>query len=348
MGKMPRLVVQDFGRSAAQCGFAVGGWQWRLGQKGPRDEWEDRLARACVFVSLLLAPPPQGFSSPCCFLSPSSISGGILLLPQCATLSVGPHRAGVPSRGRPVLQMRVLMRTQCRMVGRGSCTPKRCHTIPQHSCQETLLFRQNYTSIRVLRPVWTTVSHGSTLLFNFVAPGTASAHHFPAVDRRTCQWWCVGPMGDYMQQLLAWWAQPQVVVGFGLWEAFAACHSVAAANGHRAEGRLVAGCWASSSAQYLLAVALSWQGWHSVRARTVLAACVAYVGGGLLYSCKEARTCWSLASRVAWLPLLSVLWWNFGWGSWAAGGSSEKRPCTVSAVCGSGPSWPQCPAWCKE
>ena len=53
-----------------------------------------------VCVSLLLAQRPQSFSSPCRYISLlSSISGGILLLPQTATLSVGPHRVGVPVRG---------------------------------------------------------------------------------------------------------------------------------------------------------------------------------------------------------------------------------------------------------
>ena len=55
-------------------------------------------------------------------------------------------------------------------------------------------------------------------------------------------------------------------------------------------------------------------------------ASVAYVGGGLLYSCSEVRTCWNLAPRAAWLPLLSVLWWKFGHGVMSCWWFIRKTP----------------------
>ena len=56
----------------------------------------------------------------------------LLRLPQ-VNHSVGPHRVRVPARGFPYSQLRVLKRTRRWNIGHRSCTPKRCHTSPQHS-----------------------------------------------------------------------------------------------------------------------------------------------------------------------------------------------------------------------
>jgi hypothetical protein len=176
-----------------------------LGRGDPGEEGEDRLARVCVFVSLLLAPPPQGFSSPCCFLSPSSFSGGILLLPQSATLSVGPHRVGVPVRGLSIFAY--AGPEEDAEVERSDTGPARRNAAtqgPKHSCKETLIFRHNHTSVRAPRPV---SDHGGPRLdasLN-VVPYTASPYHFGARGCFTGQWWYVGPMGTACSSWLLFW-----------------------------------------------------------------------------------------------------------------------------------------------
>jgi len=95
------------------CRYSCGGSLWRRVGAGFQTRVEgmtaDPRARESIPCSASLTRRGSTSFHGCCFHK-----------------SVGPHRAGVPLRGCPVLQTGVLMRTQCWIVGQGPCMPKRC------------------------------------------------------------------------------------------------------------------------------------------------------------------------------------------------------------------------------
>ena len=211
-----------------------------------------------------LACLSQDFSSPCCYLSPSSVSGGILLLPQRATFSVGPHRVGVLVRGLSIFAD--AGPEEDAKVERSDTGPARRNAAtqgPKHSCMETIIFRHNHTSVRAPRPV---SDHGGPRLDAslFLVPCTASQYQFGARHCFTGQWWYVGPMGTACSCWLLFWdfAAGGAWLGTG---GSTVCSDVAAAIGHRVEGRLLPLLCFFSSLQYFWPLASGCSQWHSVR-----------------------------------------------------------------------------------
>jgi hypothetical protein len=135
----------------------------------------------------------------------------------------------------------------------------------------------------------------------------------------------------------------------GIREADIACRGVAAVSGFTGlKGGRCWLLWASASAQYLFSAGSSLQ-W------VALSKSVNGAGSMVFLVLKVASCTAAWGSRLVGASHHALLGCrcsqcfggNLVKGLWAAGGSSEKRPCTVSAVCGSGPSWPLCPSQCR-